>query len=119
MKMKVRVDKLQAAIHKHVEQDKRRFERESIAYRLATIKARARHIQNVVDYLKHLRAGGEVWDTYSNRERLSDGCKWPAEVKKAETHTDLLVKLDLVEDQILVVDDHSDYMKFLSGKCVC
>lgn len=119
MKMKVRVDKLQAAIHKHIAQDQRRFERESKKYEADSKKARERYILNVNTYLSNLRDGKDVHDSYDLDNYLRRGCKFPDEPKKPNTHASLLVKLDLAEDQVLVVDDHSDYMKFLDGKCVC
>ena len=119
MKMKVKVSKLQAAIHKHVQQDQKRYEREMEKYRLKMDKARERHIINVKDYLEDLRTGGDIESSYERNGRLDRGCDIPSTPKDPETHTTLLVKLDLAEDEILTVDDHSDYMKFLDGKCVC
>lgn len=119
MKMKVRVDKLQAAIHKHIAQDKKRFERETEKYKADLEIANRRYIENLSSYLSSLRGGKSHHERYGLSDFLERGCKFPSEPKEAETHTDLLVKLDLAEDQILVVDDHSDYMKFLSGRCVC
>lgn len=119
MKMKVRVDKLRAAIQKHVKQDAVRFEKETEKYVIAGKRAREKYITRVTAYLADVRGGGDIRQSYELSNYLERGCEFPREPKKAETHTDLLVKLDLVEDQVLVVDDHSDYMKFLSGKCVC
>jgi hypothetical protein len=119
VKMKVKVSKLQAAIHKFVEQDKKRFDRETTAYETAQKRAMEKYIENVGAYLAGLRDGKERIESYGLSDHLCRGCKFPSEPRKAETHVDLLVKLDLAEDEILVVDDHSDYMEFLSGKCVC
>jgi len=119
MKMKVRTDNLRAAIKKYVAQDAKRFERETAAYNKKLLAARTRYVENVDLYLTALQSGEEPYRDYNVRDRLERGCNFPREPKEAETHTDLLVKLDLAEDQVLVVDDHSDYMKFLSGRCVC
>jgi hypothetical protein len=119
MKMKVKVSKLQAAIHKHVEQDRKRYEREMEKYRAKMGKARERHIMNVEGYLAELRKGGDIESSYERNARLDRGVDKPSTPKDPETHIALLVKLDLAEDEILTVDDHSDYMKFLDGKCVC
>ena len=119
MKMKVKVSKLQEAIRRHVKKDGIRFERECAEFEERTKKARAKYMENLADYLADLRSGKEIHERYRLYDKLERGCKFPDPVKKAEMHTDLLVKLDLAEDTILTVDDHSDYMKFLSGKCVC
>lgn len=119
MKMKVEVSRLKAAIRKHVVQDQKRFERETAAYKQKSEAARVRYIHNVAVYLAGLREGSEANPDYNIRDRLSRGCHFPPKPKHPETHAALLVKLDLAEDQILTVDDHSDYMKFLDGKCVC
>lgn len=119
VKMKVRVDKLQEAIHKHIAQDEKRFERETKEYKEKHQRAIAKHVDNLESYLKELRAGAEPRDSYDLRSFLDRGVKWPPQPREAATHKELLVKLDLAEDQVLTVDDHSDYMKFLDGKCVC
>lgn len=119
MKMKVRVTKLQAAIHKYVESEKKRFERETEKYTEAQDKAEKRYIENVRAYLAFVSNGGKRLCSYELQNRLERGCNFPSEPKKAQEHKELLVRLDLAEDQVLVVDDHSDYMKFLGGKCVC
>jgi hypothetical protein len=119
MKMKVKVSRLQAAIHKHVAQDQKRYEREMEKYKVKLAKARERHIQNVAAYLADLRRGGDIKSSYERNSVLDRGVDSPTKPKGPETYEALLVKLDLAEDQILVVDDHSDYMKFLDGKCVC
>ena len=119
MKMKVKVSKLQDAIHRHVAQEKKRFEKESAQYVIDMDKANARYVENVATYLTAMRGGKPHLSNYELGNHLERGCKFPSEPKKANEHKDLLVKLDLAEDQILVVDDHSDYMRFLSGKCVC
>lgn len=119
VKMKVRVDKLQDAIHKHIAQDRKRFDRETEEYKEKHEKAVQRHIGNVEGYLKELHAGSAPRDSYNLRDYLDRGVKWPSEPHEAATHKALLIKLDLAEDQVLTVDDHSDYMKFLDGKCVC
>lgn len=119
MKMKVRVAKLQEAIHKHVTQEKKRFERETEKYNDDLARAQKKYIENVARYLADLREGKPKHQSYGLDDYLTRGCKFPTEPKDAATHADLLVRLDLAEDQILVVDDHSEYMKFLSGRCVC
>lgn len=119
MKMKVKRDALKKAIEKHVAKGIVQYEKEKTAYGGQLAVARSRYIQNVVKYQKELRNGGEPRHSYELSNWLDRGVKWPSEPKEPDRHVDLLVKLDLAEDQILVVDDHSDYMKFLSGKCVC
>lgn len=120
MKMKVRVDKLQAAINKHVAQDRKRFERESVAFAIAKDKYRSGYIENVRKYLGEISVGGEITGSYYDLERrLERGLKSPKEPKPVNEYRELLVKLDLAEDQVLTVDDHSDYMRFLDGKCSC
>ena len=119
MKMKVKVSNLQAAIQKHVKQDEARFEKETEAYKGKLAKARERYLENLETYVKDFRSGKEKVGRYDLETRLDKGCNWPSEPKEVDRHVSLLVKLDLAEDQILTVDDHSDYMKFLDGKCVC
>lgn len=119
MKMKVRVSNLQAAIQKHIAADKLRFNRETAEFAKLNSIARERYIKNLTEYLASVKQGAQHLSNYDLSARLEHGCKFKSDPKPPETHTDLLVKLDLAEDQILVVDDHSDYMKFLSGKCVC
>jgi len=119
VKMKVRKDKLQDAIHKHIAQDEKRFERETSAYKDKLTKARGHYLENLESYLKEFRAGKERIQRYDLENKLERGCNWPSEPKEVDRHVSLLVKLDLAEDEILTVDDHSDYMKFLDGKCVC
>lgn len=119
MKMKVKTEKLKAAIQKYVAQDKKRFERETEKYKIDLERANKRYVENVAAYLQSLRQGTDRHERYQLADFFETGCKFPHEPKEAETHTDLLIKLDLAEDQILTVDDHSDYMKFLSGKCIC
>ena len=119
MKMKVKTDALKRAIQKYVERGVAKFERETEQYRVRSAAARKRYIENLAQYLADVKDGAEIRGSYELDKYLLRGCHFPNEPEEPNRHVDLLVKLDLAEDQILTVDDHSDYMKFLSGKCVC
>lgn len=119
MKMKVSVLKLKTAIAKHQRDDESRFERELKAFEEQQLKDRSQYIDNVERYLKELRAGKEPVDSYSIREFLKRGCKDKTAPSKAAHYGDLLKRLDLCVTDTVVVDDKSEYMRFLSGKCVC
>lgn len=117
--MKVRKDKLQAAIHKHVKQAEAKFESDKEKYAQKHARAKERYLANLERYVERVRKGGEVETRYDLEHILGKDIEWPSEPKEPNRHVELLVKLDLAEDAILTVDDHSDYMKFLDGKCVC
>jgi hypothetical protein len=119
VKMKVRVTNLQAAIQNHIKEDEKRFDRETKKYKERLVVAREKYTENLEQYLRDFKAGKERIGRYDLENKLDKGCNWPTEPKEVNRHVSLLVKLDLAEDEILVVDDHSDYMKFIDGKCVC
>lgn len=119
MKMKVSVAKLRAAITKHVAEDRKRYEREVAQFNKKMVTATDQYVVNIENYLKVVSSGGERLEGYELQRRLERGCGFPTKPKEPHEYKELLIKLDLAEDQILIVDDNSDYMKFLDGKCVC
>jgi|SRR5579862_8837262 hypothetical protein len=119
MKMKVKVAELKAAIVKHQKADEARFVKESAEYKANVAFNNKLYIQNVATYLKELRQQGKRIEGYKIGEYLSRGFKREQEPKKAAHYGDLLVKLDLCVSDVVTVDDQSEYMRFLSGKCVC
>lgn len=117
--MKVSVAALKAAIVKYQKDDEVRFRREKEAFDIAVEHNRRQHIANVAKYLGELRRGEAQLDSYNLGHLLSRGCKSEKAPSKASSYGDLLKKLDLCVSETVVVDDKSEYMRFLSGKCVC
>lgn len=115
--MKVKVNRLkliaalQAADKKMAADHKKAVAR----YKLLINAAREKYVRNVEKYLAELKRGREAEDGYSIRELLNKGLKWPSEPKdKPPSYAHLLSKLQLSEDKVLTVDDHSDYFRFVT-----
>lgn len=119
MKIKVRKEKLRAAIVKYVEKDKERFDRETERHKEKEAVARERYIARLTQYLADVKRGMEILQSYDLSNHLNRGCDWPKTVKVATDYGALLQRLDMAEDAVLVVDDHGEYMRFLAGECVC
>lgn len=119
MKLKVSKVRLRKAIVEYVEKDKQRFERETEKFEAKQKLARANYIARLSQYLSEVKAGETIIDSYHLNGHLTRGCEFPTEPKKATDYGALLQRLDLAEDQVLTVDDESEYMRFLAGECVC
>lgn len=119
MKMKVSVAKLKAAIVKHQKDDETRFAKEQAKFDEAESHNAKLYIENVADYLRELRSGKKAIDGYNIREWLTRGFKSSKAPHAMANYGDLLKKLDLCVTETVTVDDKSEYMRFLSGKCVC
>lgn len=121
VKMKVKVSDLKAAIFKHVRDAQQTYEKELAAYEEKQEKARKRLILNVEAYLKALKSGDDdaPLQSYERNNLLDHGVHFGREPQKPSANTDLIAKLNLSTEPIITVDDRSEYMRFLSGKCVC
>ena len=110
MKLTVNRAKLVKAIEAARDKARAEFEKQKAKHDKLVVVAREEYAKALEKEATDIRAGKDRVDYY---EAPCRKVKWPDKPREPKDYSELLEKLALAEDVQVVVDDKSDYFRFI------
>lgn len=117
MQISVNRVRLIKAIERAAVEDKKRFARDTAAKAKSDKHNRAYYANRLEAYVRTVRRGGKILDGHDLARMLERKIDWQGTPGKLKNFDCLLAKLYLATDDVLKIDDKSEYFSFV--KCVC
>lgn len=115
MRMKVNRALLIASIEEAMREEQKQLAEEKAAFPKLDKAARLRYVKNLENYIEHVEAGGEIYDSYRFDNKMKVGVEFPKEVVEGKfaRHADALKRLRMVTTPEIELTDKDDYFQYI------